>query len=357
MKKYMIWLLAALVLGACQKEDDLGNEIDFSNPYVITDDADDPVQQERYRLYTEYGVSVYFSDTVGQVYVRDDIYGNPVYRYEVLDPCWTFFNDAGQALTSRLDYKYTEGEERQLKTLEKVRGIMEKMGAALRPRLLLVVDSVFTVNSASSIDTTVAVQNNFKFLLWPDLLTKSEAEINEERLSVERKLVKQYVKKFEAEIAEFGKVSAQNYVVKDWSFSTDATGYLHSAAGRAVYVTFRWGYPEAFLGEGGLSYEELVANNTIYGYMLQTDVPTFVDGSRKAYAAACGPFGFVNGPRGGSYGASAPDNVEEDVGYFVDMMLSVDKEKFEKYWGSYSMVMKKYHILYDVIVNEMGVEL
>lgn len=39
------------------------------------------------------------------------------------------------------------------------------------------------------------------------------------------------------------------------------------------------------------------------------------------------------------------------------MMLSVDKEKFEKYWGSYSMVMKKYHILYDVIVNEMGVEL
>lgn len=96
MKKYMIWLLAALVLGACQKEDDLGNEIDFSNPYVITDDADDPVQQERYRLYTEYGVSVYFSDTVGQVYVRDDIYGNPVYRYEVLDPCWTFFNDAGR---------------------------------------------------------------------------------------------------------------------------------------------------------------------------------------------------------------------------------------------------------------------
>lgn len=68
-------------------------------------------------------------------------------------------------------------------------------------------------------------------------------------------------------------------------------------------------------------------------------------------------FGFVNGPREAVIGASAPDNVEEDVGYFVDMMLSVDKEKFEKYWGSYSMVMKKYHILYDVIVNEMGVEL
>ena len=71
--KYIYLFLIGFLFFSCGKEDTLKNEIDFSNIYAITDDPNDPVQHERYQIFTEFGVSVYFNDTVNQEFVRTEI--------------------------------------------------------------------------------------------------------------------------------------------------------------------------------------------------------------------------------------------------------------------------------------------
>ena len=122
MKHIFIYLslLIAVALTSCQKEDDLSNEIDFSNIYAIAD-SDDPVQHLRYQIFTDYGVSVYFNDTIGRYYVRNDINGNPYYRYETIDPSWAFYTNNSDDMSSSdyiYKYYYVEGEDRQITCLE-----------------------------------------------------------------------------------------------------------------------------------------------------------------------------------------------------------------------------------------------
>ena len=45
-------------------EDALKPEIDFSSPYVMQDNPSDPVQHHCYEVYKQYGVSVFFNDTI-----------------------------------------------------------------------------------------------------------------------------------------------------------------------------------------------------------------------------------------------------------------------------------------------------
>ena len=81
----IFYIVGCLLLLGCQKEDALESKIDYVNLYEITDSPEDSVQHLRYELYKNYNVSVYFTDTVGKYFLKNDIYGNPVYRYELLD--------------------------------------------------------------------------------------------------------------------------------------------------------------------------------------------------------------------------------------------------------------------------------
>ena len=82
-------LLACLLL-ACQKEDGITPGTGFENLYTIQDDPNDSIQHKRYELYTTYGVPVFFNDTIGKVFVKTDVNGDSVFRYETLDLNWAF---------------------------------------------------------------------------------------------------------------------------------------------------------------------------------------------------------------------------------------------------------------------------
>ena len=77
-------LLACLLL-ACQKEDGITPGTGFENLYTIQDDPNDSIQHKRYELYTTYGVPVFFNDTIGKVFVKTDVNGDSVFRYETLE--------------------------------------------------------------------------------------------------------------------------------------------------------------------------------------------------------------------------------------------------------------------------------
>lgn len=71
---------------ACQKEEALTpSDIDNPNWIVIHDDPSDPIQHQRYLIYKNYNVSVYFNDTLGQE-ERIDNSGDKYTYYELLRP-------------------------------------------------------------------------------------------------------------------------------------------------------------------------------------------------------------------------------------------------------------------------------
>ena len=70
------------MLLACQKEDGITPGTGFENLYTIQDDPNDSIQHKRYELYTTYGVPVFFNDTIGKVFVKTDVNGDSVFRYD-----------------------------------------------------------------------------------------------------------------------------------------------------------------------------------------------------------------------------------------------------------------------------------
>ena len=77
---------------------------------------------------------------------------------------------------------------------------------------------------------------------------------------------------------------------------------------------------------------------------------------RDAYCAIVGAWGFVYGyGRMASY--TAP-SAEDDLNCYLERLLSDNPTAwFERYYSNYPLVMKKYEILYNLIVNELGVKL
>ena len=68
----IFYIVGCLLLLGCQKEDALESKIDYVNLYEITDSPEDSVQHLRYELYKNYNVSVYFTDTVGKYFLKND---------------------------------------------------------------------------------------------------------------------------------------------------------------------------------------------------------------------------------------------------------------------------------------------
>ena len=54
---------------------------------------------------------------------------------------------------------------------------------------------------------------------------------------------------------------------------------------------------------------------------------------------------------------NAPATVVDDICAFVQLALMYTPAEVEHYWGGYPLVMKKYNIIKDILVNEMGIDL
>ncbi len=343
--KPIIYLFACLFLLACNKEDKLTNKIDFSNIYAIADDPNNAVQHERYQIFEKYEVSVYFNDTINQSYIRDDIYGNPVYRYEIVDPKWTFFNDADQRINGSIEYQYTEGEERQLKSLEMIRLFLEKTPAALHPSLILAVDAAQNING--NVTSSFNYKANFRSLLWTALADKDENTVNTEILNIKKESVESKIKNFTTQLNQFGEISDPTLYGRTYLFSfpgSDIYGYS--------YFLGYWASPQTFWGINtfGDYSEWLDANRAGFGFD-----DAYKEASCMKYTSVVGPYGFVRGSK--NVRNNAPADVSEDLKWYLDLILNYSPEEFAHYWGAYPLVMKKYQILYDLIVNELGIEL
>ena len=106
---------------ACGNEDTLESQIHFDDLYGIQDDPNDPVKHEIYNIYKEYGVPVYFNDTIGRIFLKTDVNGQPVYQIETLDLAWRY----DYYEKSNYKYLYIKDADRQLEIISWIRNYLE----------------------------------------------------------------------------------------------------------------------------------------------------------------------------------------------------------------------------------------
>ncbi|MCL2561903.1 MAG: hypothetical protein FWE10_06255 [Rikenellaceae bacterium] len=86
-KQYIALFAAALFVAACSNDDNgrlspSGQDIDW----FALSPSSDPTDQLRYEIYRDYGISVFYNDTIGRQERGIDGYGDPIVHYEMLDP-------------------------------------------------------------------------------------------------------------------------------------------------------------------------------------------------------------------------------------------------------------------------------
>lgn len=329
--KKLIYFFFVLLFISC-KEDEITPNIDFDSPYVITDNPEDEVQHKRYLLYKEYGVSIFFTDTVNTVYLTKNVHGDSVFTYEKLDLNWGF--------TSMGDIQYTydfiESKEDQLKALDNIEKYLQQALPNLRPFSIFLVDQfeakgssdVLTIDdlSAPAPRNRVTTVNTYRTLV----VSQAQKSFSEKFWSQYMlTLLKSQVKKaitssvYNTKLIEFQSVSNATYFDKYWiTLGADGTGFTP-----ASWRTFD--YNIEYTGALATTYDKIISVFGQYGFI--------------GFSATTGIW---YSPR-----------IVDDRNLYIDAVLSYNQETFERVWGNSPLVMEKYAIMKDIIVNDMNIPL
>lgn len=142
-RNYLLLGMALLSLFAgCNRDADEVEPREVKNWFRI-EDCGDKFGHLAYEVYQDYGIPVFVNDTIGRTRVGEDVYGEPLFSYEILNPrynMYTYYNNT-----------YDRALERDtavmMKALEVVGNWVlpnfpDEEGA--RVKSLLLVDSLFT---------------------------------------------------------------------------------------------------------------------------------------------------------------------------------------------------------------------
>ena len=85
---YLGYIVMIFFLGGCYHESELKQSYFDENWYVLQD-SDDPLDHQRYLIYKETGIPIFYNDTIGSQNRGVDAFGDPVIYHEVLHPDYT----------------------------------------------------------------------------------------------------------------------------------------------------------------------------------------------------------------------------------------------------------------------------
>lgn len=341
MKRYKILciLMSWAFWSACS-EDEIAPNIDFSNPYEIVDDANDPVQHKRYELFKTYGVPVFFNDTVSYVHIRDDYYGNPIYKYERLDLNWSFTSNTSSSV--KYEYDYLTDENDKLKALQVAETFLEKASVPMRPFCMLLTDTVRAISSSETKKDKYV--NGYRTLVLAQVLDLEDEEVSEMCTNMLRSLVKNKVLNYENAIARFKYVSSQNkWYSRKWEASNNNGGL--GCDGEIVHGPYLAWSPNSLFDEWQIN-----SLKNDFGYTDEEIVEI-----QRNCLTEIGRFGFICGDK--NIGALESPTDDYDLDIYINMILELGKEQFFERYGASPLVVRKFNILYEVINGELGVEL
>lgn len=350
--KYLIFCACvSLFMVACDKEDTLESVVDFSTPYVLEDDPNDPVAHKRYELYQQYAVSVFFKDTLSVKEIGKGYDGTPIYRYETLDYAWEFTNNSG----ANIKFVYLTEVEEQLKALDYVETYLSIISKSMRPFSILLVKEI-NLND----ETPDYVDDGLRTLFIAGAENyEDEVAIKESCMAMVNSMVLKKVDQNEALKLQFTDVSGKN----NWYFSNWKT-HLGCTFSANMQLYFQMGGRlENAFDESKL---QAIADDYMTS-MYQSFMPAYaganlagnidaVRATRDEFVRMAGNFGFISGETTyGSHNYSPREN--QDLEAYVSAIISLGANGFAERYGASPLVMQKYKILADYIVEELGVNL
>lgn len=322
-------ILAGLV--ACSKED-LDQPVLYENLYTIQDDPSDPVKHRIYTIYEKYGLPVYFNDTVGKYYVRDDVNGNPYYRYELIDLNWNFYTDNSQGITYNCFYQ--TDPERQMISLDFVEKFLGNLSRPLQPAVIFVADSISYTDKEKKGYLKYALR--FRSVTFTGIHTKTMVQKDSLFNDVTRALIKSKISRYTYALTKFNAVCKNAWYDSKWS--DDLGLEMKSSWGPTIFEE----WAKEYLMEGtpydpGWTEEE-------------------VEAERNRIRLLIGSFGFVGGGKNAP-SVYSPENTSRDLDTYMIEVLSCDRAEFTRRWSQCPLVMKKYEILYNLLKDELDYEL
>lgn len=145
MKKiYLLLSLAALLFGACGENDnDFTPSNGERNWLIVEDNPNDPIDHQRYLIFQETGIPIYYNDTIGSEERYSYATGDPYTYYEVLQ----VFYSPGNSTPGKQSARYVLPADR-----EKVKPVLDFLETEILPKLskdiyvpsILLVDTLVT---------------------------------------------------------------------------------------------------------------------------------------------------------------------------------------------------------------------
>ncbi len=326
--KKILYILFLVSLFSCEKEDITPN-LEIEDFYVIKDNPNDTVQHRRCELYEKYKVSIFFNDTIGKVYIKDDFNGNPYYITETLDLSWTFSGSDN----IRYKYDYMLDKDSQLKALETVEKYLSESPEILHPFSIFIVNELIGENKAGEIEN---IETGFKSMYRTTVFAMKreweDAEYKSFTSELTQIMLKRKIGNYENLMGSFNDVSKNSWYNVSWG----------DLVPEEEYGKLKWGSAGWLLDLD--DYYDYYVN--VLGYEME-----YVDKKVNGMRSVVGPFGFIGGS------IYTPRTKEDDKDMYLSQMFKFTKEEFEDMWGQYPLVMKKYNILYKVISEKIGIEL
>ena len=341
MKQIGLYILLICLLLACQKEDGITPGIGFENLYTIQDDPNDSIQHKRYELYTTYGVPVFFNDTIGKVFVKVDVNGDSVFRYETLDLNWTFSGSNSGSVTYQVT-RLTD-PDLMMKSLRFAEIFLKNSQPALYPYALWLTEKCYQLSSAGVEQKEIISRYRNLMFSWIDQM--KEEEMQEKAIGFRNEVVKLKVQNYSDELNAFNNMLDESLYDKNWRNSA------------SLQVWYPWPLEEEW--EQDSSYRKEMMT---YGNFTNTNWPEGIWTNEEVdnYALYCrelvGALGFVSyDPEMGI--RRTPRNTDIDLELYLIEMMKYNRKQFLERWEGSPLVIKRYEILYSIIRDELGVEL
>ncbi len=309
---YILAVISAFfLLWGCEK-DEIKTELGYyENLFEIKDDPSDSVQHRVYELYKKYNVPMFFNDTIGEAFVKVDIHGDSIYRYELLDLGWSFTSGGN---TSGYTFQYLSSPAEKMRALDIAEKYLESVFDYMRPY------SMFLVKKTKG--TYSKFLPTFRTLLFTDVLTcNTEAKKDKYIENVVCRTVSDYLSN-----------NHEDLVMKFKSIS-------NSAHYGKEYKTIVKKCPEDFDSE------------------VLTD-PNATEEQIAKVCAVMGSVGFVSADTEKEMDWDifeevvkyyAPLNVVEDLEGYIREIFTHSKDEFINRWGNMPLVMQKYELIREYV--------
>lgn len=314
MKRYSLsWgILVVLLWYACSDKEDRLEPSHQDRNWMEIQDEPGELNQWRFRLYKEYGISTFMNDTIGSEQRGYDAYGQPITYYEMLWPGYTITGNAGFAYTLSSD---TVGMIQALKMIYEWVAPNLFKAIKYRPASYLLCDEMHSFSYSFYGDTTYQSFDIKPALKTTTLSIAKIKDMDQEELKdFAASIVKtlsygDILSYFEEELNDFYEISKEGLEQNPYRVSTT--------------------YSNTFVLPDGWKEEKLYST----GGFLHEQVRFYTYNNPKKEIEVKTP------------------EQREDVGDYVGAVIMYSESEFEQLYGKYDKMMRKFRFMQGIMTR------